>query len=281
MDRERGRQERANMSLEKWKAEKRIDRGRKKYEKERKSEIDIDFEKLSIKHKKRVLRSVRTGKKKLTENLQAKKGMRIFREEGRLKPYADRVNRNRSETDEWNNFLQRSQSHADMVEKFKPDIIQKINEKARVEKERLRLTKEKENYNEKLRIEELEQNGGEWVYSPEYAEYYWVGEGEPTGAQDPEYIPLSEEELKNIKQQEQAWLEADIEEKKQEARDKRRNKQEQLKAAMDKPIKAFPEKELCEYEKLREKNIKERMQAMEESGFFEGLNDFKKEMSRK
>ena len=58
MDRERKRQERANMSLEKWKAEKRIDRGRKKYEKERKSEIDIDFEKLSIKHKKRVLRSV-------------------------------------------------------------------------------------------------------------------------------------------------------------------------------------------------------------------------------
>ena len=44
---------------------------------------------------------------------------------------------------------------------------------------------------------------------------------------------------------------------------------------MDIPIVPHPEKELCDYEKLRIKNIEERQQAMAESGFFDDLLDYK------
>ena len=38
------------------------------------------------------------------------------------------------------------------------------------------------------------------------------------------------------------------------------------------PLDPLPERELCEYEKLREKNIKEREAIMEKFGFFNDLN---------
>ena len=51
------------------------------------------------------------------------------------------------------------------------------------------------------------------------------------------------------------------------ARDKRQAKNAKLKAAMKQPIKPFPEIELCAYEKIRIDIIKEREEAMIESGF--------------
>ena len=48
------------------------------------------------------------------------------------------------------------------------------------------------------------------------------------------------------------------------------------KEAMDEPVPPLPERELCEYEKLRERNIKEREEAMAASDFFEDLSEFKK-----
>ena len=47
---------------------------------------------------------------------------------------------------------------------------------------------------------------------------------------------------------------------------------------METPLGSLPENELCEYEKLRERNIKEREQAMEESGFFPDLQKYKKKI---
>ena len=38
---------------------------------------------------------------------------------------------------------------------------------------------------------------------------------------------------------------------------------------MQHPVPSLTEKEMCEYEKLRENNIKEREKAMEEAGHFE------------
>ena len=47
---------------------------------------------------------------------------------------------------------------------------------------------------------------------------------------------------------------------------------------MNQPIPPLPEQELCEYEKLREKNIKERENAMADCKFFENLQQYKKEI---
>ena len=44
-----------------------------------------------------------------------------------------------------------------------------------------------------------------------------------------------------------------------------------MKEAMKKPIAALPVKELCEYEKIREENIRERYEAMKQYRFFEEL----------
>ena len=44
------------------------------------------------------------------------------------------------------------------------------------------------------------------------------------------------------------------------------------------PIDPLPESELCPYEKLRENNIKERLEAMRKCGFFEDLDSYKKDI---
>ena len=71
--------------------------------------------------------------------------------------------------------------------------------------------------------------------------------------------------MQNFINQDEKWLEALIEERKEEARERRRQKNEEHKAAMNITIAPNPKKELCDYEKLRIKNIKERQQAMAES----------------
>ena len=140
---------------------------------------------------------------KLEQNLKAKKGMRIFREEGRLRDHAYRGRPNSNEINDWKKFRENGEGHAEILNKRKPDIVQVLNERVRDEKERLRIQKEREEEDEKIRKEKIEEDGGEWVYNSEYAEYYWVGKGEPTGAQDPEDWIMSEQELKDIRRQEE------------------------------------------------------------------------------
>ena len=60
--------------------------------------------------------------------------------------------------------------------------------------------------------------------------------------------------------------------------EKRKLKIAEIKKKMNIPIDPFPEQEMCEYEKLREKNIQEREEAMTASKFFEHLNAYKKEV---
>ena len=47
---------------------------------------------------------------------------------------------------------------------------------------------------------------------------------------------------------------------------------------MAQPIDPLPERELCQYEKIRENIIKEREEAMAKYNFFENLNDTKKDI---
>ena len=60
-----------------------------------------------------------------------------------------------------------------------------------------------------------------------------------------------------------------------------KEKRKDLKKALKKPIAALPVRELCEYEKIREKNIKERYEAMKQCRFFEELEDTKIDMVKK
>ena len=68
--------------------------------------------------------------------------------------------------------------------------------------------------------------------------------------------------------------EAILKAKKEERRKKEQEKKDLLKAPLD----PLPIRPLCEYEELREKNIKEREEAMAKSGFFVNLTSYKKEI---
>ena len=68
------------------------------------------------------------------------------------------------------------------------------------------------------------------------------------------------------------------EQKKEEDKEKRKLKLLERKKEMNRPIDPFPKQQLCEYERLREKNIKEREEAMAASGLFEKLISYKVEI---
>ena len=97
------------------------------------------------------------------------------------------------------------------------------------------------------------------------AEYEW---------EDYCYI-LTKEEREQAKQEEQREREATVKRIKEEQKEKRLVKREELKRAIAKPIDPLPERELCQYEKIREDIIRERQEAMAKFGFFEDLNQTK------
>ena len=282
-DKERKKREREEIKkdLERWKDVCTEDRERKREDKSKRGDVEKEYEKISQKHKQRKLRIGRTGKQKLQQNLKAKKGMRILRSDGNLIDYSDRCLHNSNETMDWKKFMKQSKKHTDIVNQNNPDLVQRLNEESRMEKEMQRQKAEKakevEKEAERIRQRQIEEEGGEWVYNAEYSEFYWVGEREPVN-DDPEYIQLSEQELADLQRQEDDRLAAMIEEQKTEARERRRQKRKELKAAMDNPINPLPVTELSEYEKLRMSNIKEREEAMFASGFFEDINEYKRKI---
>ena len=128
----------------------------------------------------------------------------------------------------------------------------------------------------KLSLAKATEDKGEWVFNSEYSEYYWIGEGEPKVYEEKLYEAPNDEELKAIRQQEELLFQELRQKKNEERKEKRKQKMEEIKNAMKRPINPLPESELCDYEKLREKNIKEREDAMRESGFYEGLLTYKR-----
>ena len=95
--------------------------------------MEKDFEKLTLKHKKRKLRIQRSGREKLQQKLKAKKRMRILRDEGRLRKYSDRQKQNSSETIDWRKFIKQSKKNNDIVNLKDPDLVQRLNEETRKE----------------------------------------------------------------------------------------------------------------------------------------------------
>ena len=184
---------------------------------------------------------------------------------------------NQSEINDWNSFMKKGKVHAEMITKKKPDIVDIINNNNRDIKEVIRKREKKEHAMEIERLKKVKEDGGEWVYNAEYDEYSWIGEKEPVVRfNDDCYTPLTKEELEEIRQQEEKEFEEICKEKKRIAKEKRKEKNEKLKAAMKKPIDSLPVKEMSKYEKIRQDIIKEREQAMAESGFFDDLLKYKK-----
>lgn len=278
-EREKKRTSRAKMSdEEKIKVNERR-RQLRKNKQELKDSVEREFDKIENKHNIRSWRSKRSEDQKKDENLKAKKGMQLLRKEGRIRNFEERTPQNSTEESDWDKYMKNSELHAEKVASCKPDIVQKLNQKSREECEKQRKKRELELEKEKLKEKEREENGGEYVFDTEYGDYIWIGEKETEcESQDQFDIPPTEEELRYVKEQEDLWRQEEKEEKKKRINEKRRLKIEQQKKAMEIPIKAFPKKELCEYEKLRLKNIQEREDAMVAAGFYDDLHAYKKKI---
>ena len=97
----------------------------------------------------------------------------------------------------------------------------------RMQRQKAKNSKEVEKEADRIRQRQIEEEGGESIYNPEYSEYYWLGEGEPVH-DDPECIQQSETQLTNLQCQEDERLAAMIEEKKtcQEKREDRKKRTE-------------------------------------------------------
>ena len=54
------------------------------------------------------------------------------------------------------------------------------------------------------------------MYNAEFAEIYWVGEGEPKGVHDTEFEVLTDKELEDIRRQEELWVNLRLRNKKGE-----------------------------------------------------------------
>ena len=248
---------------------KELEKARERMEKvaSEKSHAEAEFYNIAQKHKMRERRKNRSGKEHLIDNLQAKIGMQMLKSEGRMVEFSRRSEGKKSEITDWKTYRNRGESFEHELRNKRPDIVEILNEKAREEKEK-----------ERAREERVKEDGGEWVHDGENG-YFWSGEGEPPSENDSfENEVLTQEKLKELRKEEQEQDEAIKKFRNEENKKLRRLKEEERRKSMSIPLDPLPERDLCEYEKIRENNISEREKAMYESGFFEDLLSYKREI---
>lgn len=220
----------------------------------------------------RKLRSSRNGKEHLLDNLQAKRGMRLIAEFGYKKPFHLKKFRDISEIELWKWFAKRGSSFYEILKEKKPNtaiIVTSILDQEKKEKE------------EKEANEKAKRDKGFWEFDYNMDRWMWTGL-EPPGPYDPDpnddceepqlcpwddeaerlYNEAKDLEFKWYQETQAKWAKEDRERRNKIARDKYHAKKEELL----KPI-IVPEFELCEYEKIRERNIKEREDALKAAGF--------------
>ena len=268
IDKERKSEIRANLENDKEEEYAYWDRIRTKRDRDARTEEEKDYDRIIEKHRKREHRNHRNGKEHLFQNLKAKKGMKVLKEEGRLNEFVKRGTRNRSKMSDWEIFLKRGEKHSEKLKEHMPDLVEKLNQK-------IRDAKEKEREHEQKRQEKRRE--GEWDYNPEMDSWYWTGENEPY-IDSFCYSPPTEEDKKLAREAKAREMESFLQQKKEEQREKRKLKEIERKEAMARPINPLPERELCDYEKLRDRNVKEREEAMAKCKFFDDLHALKNDM---
>ena len=194
--------------------------------------------------------------------------MQLIHDEGWSKEFSYCSGGKIEEIRDWELYRGNGRIYSQVLEAKRPNIIQILNEKTRIEKEKERKRKEGE-------------KNGEWCYQAESGEYFWSGTGEPEYGDTFTYEAPTPEELKRCREEEEKINKAMLEEKKRLKKEKRKKVQKEQKEAMDRPLDPIPQKELCEYEKMRNRNIKEIEEAMAATNFFENLREYKKEIGFK
>ena len=116
--------------------------------------------------------------------------MRLLKKEGRIQDFQFRGKKNSVAEVDWKFFIQKGKEYYSILERQDPDIVQRLNEKIRQEKENERIQKEKAD-----QLDNWIWNGEEYI--PE------------AGGYDDEFhcTPLTEEERKLFKEHERVQYE--------------------------------------------------------------------------
>ena len=207
--------------------------------------------------------------------------MREFLQHGRSSTFEQRNFRDIDEEMIWQRFWRVGPKFRSILELKKPDIAKRIRERVDLEqKERDKmLHKSRENL-----------KAGLWMLNPQTEEYYWTGENPPPEGEYEQYngssndvvrttdewgCPLDEErdrkEYKEWMELQSKWYQEEMEarnkEKVAERNKKQREKYQKIKEELKQKVELL-ELEKSDYELLRERNIKEREEAMKASGWF-------------
>ena len=103
-----------------------------------KSDEESEFSMISKMHTMRECRRKRTGKEHLEQNLKVKQGMGILEDEGPLRGFSRRFSGKGVELFEWEMYIRNNRKKYSILENKKPDIVQIINEKLMIKKEKKR-----------------------------------------------------------------------------------------------------------------------------------------------
>ena len=92
--------------------------------------------------------------------------MNLLKEKGRIRDFERRDTTNNTEMSDWKDFMKKGKSYSDLITKAKPDLVERLNQEIREEKEKDSKRKEDE---------EKEEKGGRRNYNVEYDDYFCVG----------------------------------------------------------------------------------------------------------
>ena len=268
-DRARIEKKRALQTIEEKEEEKEKLRERVAIYRSTQSEEVKEYDKIIKRQSMREMRKNQNGNDHLISNLKAKKGMKVFREEGSLVEFrrrnstpANKQLKLDKELSEWNFYSKKNTTQAELLERKKPDIVIQLNKAWRLKKEK--------DDDIKKKIEEAEKNRVGWTYNPENDSYFWKGTREPS-THDNEFLydaPTKEESERFSKKRDKDW---EVYFKTLE-----KEKKEERKRARNAPLPALPERSMSAYEMLREANIKERETKMIDAGFFSEFSAIKR-----
>ena len=92
------------------------------------SDAEHEYEILNNLISMRCMRNSRTGKDHLLDNLDARRGMRKLKEEGRLRTFQERNFRELTEIDIWRRFVERGKDYATILKIKSPKVAAYIEE---------------------------------------------------------------------------------------------------------------------------------------------------------
>ena len=245
----------------------------------------------------RKTRQERNGKEHLLDNLDAKRGMRDLREIGPLDAYMQRRRGEIEEEQNWRKFHQRGDNYRALLGIKKPVLAKKFKEeedeywkewvKSMEKDKKLREEREK-------REKELDEQG-RWKYDNCNGDYFWTIPDEnghykslthynmeceakyqqELEAKEALLTPEEKEERKRKalekkrkeKEEEERMLELEIEYYRKERNRKQKERRDKQKEELSKPI-TMRSSEKSKYEEARDETIRQRHDAMKESGLF-------------